>query len=164
MINNESHAENGLTPERAQQLAQLAAVPKTLRRLVGDRTVDDLRQPGQDGGNAVVEVLCHLQDWEEITGERVWRLLHEESPALEGFDDSLWSIEHNYLARNGLDALDAFVLSRSKLVETLERLDTAAWQRTGDLEGQSTITLAWLIEKVAAHDEKHIAELNEALS
>lgn len=164
MINNESHAENGLNPERAQRLAQIVAVPKTLRRLVGDRSADDLRHPGQDGGNAVVEVLCHLLDWEEITGERVWRILHEESPGLEGFDDSLWSIEHDYMARNGVEAMDAFMLSRSKLVETLEGLGDADWQRTAELEGDGTITLEWLIEKVADHDEKHIMELNEALS
>ena len=164
MINNEPQTETGLNPERAQRLAQLAAVPDTLRRLVGDRSADDLRQPGQDGSNAVVEVLCHLVDWEEITGERVWRMLHQESPEFENIDDSLWSIEHNYIARNGREALDAFVLSRGKLIETLTALDDAGWQRTASLGTHGTITLAWLIEKIAAHDDKHIAELNEALS
>ena len=164
MINNESPAENGLNPERAEQLAQLAAVPETLRRLVGDRSAEDLRQPGQDGGSAVVEVLCHLLDWEEITGDRVWRMLHTDTPEFESFDDSLWSIENDYVARNGIEALDAFVLSRSKLVETLAGLDNAAWQRGAILGTHGTITLAWLIEKIAAHDEKHIVELNEALS
>ena len=164
MINNETQTENGLSPERAQRMAQLAAVPDALRRLVGDRSAEDLRQPGQDGSNAVVEVLYHLLDWEEITGERVWRMLHQESPEFESVDDSLWSIEHDYIARNGRDALDAFALSRGKLMETLAALDDAGWQRTASLGTHGTITLAWLIEKIAAHDEKHIAELNEALS
>lgn len=164
MINHESQAENGLNQLRAAQLAQLAAVPDTLRRLVGDRSAEDLRQPGQDGGDAVVEVLSHLVDWEEITGERVWRMVHDDVPELEHFDDSLWSIEHDYGARNGLDALAAFALSRSKLVELLEPLDESGWQRTAELEGRGTITLDWLVMKIAAHDDKHIAELNEALS
>lgn len=163
MIVNDSHIEGGQPAGDADVLATLAAMPDTLRRMIGERSSDDLRQPGQDGGYAAVEVVCRLQDWEEITGERVWRMLHEESPALEGFDDSLWSIEHDYLLRDCLEALEAFAILRVNLVAILAGLEEDSWNRTADLQGQGVVTLRQVIEQRASEDARHIADLDEAL-
>ena len=164
MINQESNANTGQPGSYADLVERLGAVPATLLRLIGDRTADDLRQPGQDGGVGVVEILCDQQDWEEITGERVARMLHEETPELETYDDSLWAIEHNYAARNSDDVIEAFARMRAQLVETLTSLDEVGWQRTAQLEGHGEITIAWLMERVLVHDENHIAEIMEALT
>ena len=163
MIVNDSPIEGGQPAGDADVLATLAAVPDTLRRMVGERSIDDLRQPGQDGGYAAVEVVCRLQDWEEITGERVWRMLHEESPELEDFDDSLWSIEHDYLQRDCLEAMEAFAILRANLVATLTDLDEDSWNRTAELQGHGTITLREVIERRASADAGQIADLDEAL-
>lgn len=163
MTSKESQLENGCDALQ-QRISQLAAVPGTIRRLVGDRTADDLRQPGQDGSNSVVEIICHLQDWEEINGERAWKILNEDNPAIESWDDSLWSIEHDYPSRDALDAIEQFAVQRGVLVEMLGDLEDEAMQRSADMEERGAITLEWLLEKVARHDEKHIAELTEALS
>jgi hypothetical protein len=163
MIVNDSHVEGGQPAGDADVLATLAAMPDTLRRMIGERSSDDLRQPGHDGGLAAVEVVCRLQDWEEITGERIWRMLHEESPELESFDDSLWSIEHDYLLRDGLEALEAFAILRANLVAILTGLDEDAWNRSAELQGHGTITLRELVEKRTIDDAVHIADLNEAL-
>ena len=164
MTSNERAVEIGQCPVLQERIAGLAAVPGTLRRLIGERSSDDLRQPGQDGGNAVVEILCHLLDWEEITGERVWKIVNEENPELEAWDDSLWSIEHDYISRDALDMLDQFEVQRTRLVEVLGGLDEDAMQRTAELEGRGSITLQWVLEKTAKHDDEHITEISEALS
>lgn len=164
MINQESNANTGQPESYADLLERLEAVPATLVRLIGDRTADDLRQPGQDAGVGVVEILCDQQDWEEITGERVARMLHENTPELEAYDDSLWAIEHDYAARNSDDVIEAFTRMRAQLIETLSGLDDAGWQRTAHLENHGVITIAWLMERVLAHDENHIAEIMEALT
>ena len=164
MINQESNANIGQSESRADLLERLEAVPATLRRLIGDRSADDLRQPGQDAGVGVVEILCDQQDWEEITGERVARMLHEDTPELETYDDSLWAIEHDYAARNSDDVIEAFSRMRAQLIETLSSLDEAGWQRTALLENHGEITIARLMKRVLAHDENHIAEIMEALT
>lgn len=164
MISNEQPVENGRMPILQDRIEQLAAVPDTIRRLIGDRTSDELRQPGQDGSDAVVEILCHLLDWEEITDERVWKILNEENPELESWDDSLWSIEHDYISRDALDALDQFAVQRASLVEMLVELDEDALQRSAELESRGPVTLDWILEKTVKHDEKHIIVLTEALS
>jgi hypothetical protein len=164
MIHREPNASVGQPESRAELVERLSSVPATIIRLVSDRTADDLRQPGQDAGVGVVEILCDLQDWEEITGARVARILYEDTPKLESYDDSLWSIEHDYAARNSDDVIEAFIRLRANLVETLSRLDDESWQRTAQLADHGQVTIAWLMEQVVAHDEQHIAEIMEALA
>lgn len=164
MINQESNVNTGHQESRANLIDRLEAVPASILRLIGDRTADDLRQPGQDAGAGVVEILCDQQDWEEITGERVARILHEDNPELEAYDDSLWAIEHDYASRNSDDVIEAFTRLRAQLIETLKSLDDERWLRTARLDGQGEITIAWLMERLLAHDENHIAEIMEALT
>lgn len=164
MIRKEQPVESGEVADLQQLANTLATVPETLRRIVSDRTADDLRQPGHDGSNAGVEIICHLLDWEEINGERIWKILHEDHPQMESWDDSLWSIEHDYLSRDALEYLDQFAVQRANLVEMLGDLENDALQRTAELDERGTVTLEWLLQKAITHDEKHIAELTEALS
>lgn len=164
MINQESNSPTRQPESRASLVERLQATPAVILRLIGDRTADDLRQPGQDAGVGVVEILCDQQDWEEITGERVGRILHEDRPGLESYDNSLWSIEHNYASRNSDDVIEAFSSLRAKLVETLASLDEAQWLRTAHLDNHGEITLEWLVEHLLVHDEKYIAAIMEALT
>lgn len=164
MINQESNANTGQPESRAELVERLEAVPATILRLVGDRSADDLRQPSQDAGVGVVEILCDQQDWEEITGERVVRILHEDTPELEMYDDSLWSIEHDYASRDSDDVIEAFTGLRAQLVELLSGLDEEGWNRTAILGEHGEVTLAWLMERVLSHDENHIAEIMEAMT
>ncbi|MCA9834945.1 MAG: DinB family protein [Thermomicrobiales bacterium] len=145
-------------------VARLRGVPDTLRRLCGERTMEELQQPAQDGGVAVVELLCDLQDWEEITGERITRILREQRPLLESYDDSLWNIEHDYASRDAHAVIEAFAISRERNVEILADLGESAWQREAELENRGPVTLQWLMERTANHDDRHIAEIMEALA
>lgn len=164
MTQSDQSTWTGQPATSAELIERLAAVPSTMRRLIGDRTNDDLRQPGQDGGFAVVEIICDQQDWEEITGERVTRMLREHTPRLEAYDDSLWSLEHDYASRNSDDALAAFAHLRERLVAVLAPLTDEEWQRTAVLGDHGEVTIAWLMGRVLRHDEHHIAEIMEALA
>lgn len=164
MINQESNGNNGQPESLAMLVQELESVPGTILRLIGERTDDDLRQPGQDAGVGVVEILCDQQDWEEITGERVARILHEDTPEIESYDDSLWAIEHDYASRDSREVVEAFSQMRAQLVEVLSALEEADWQRTAILDGHGEVTIAWLMERVLQHDKNHIAEIMEALT
>jgi hypothetical protein len=162
MTHHHTLHERTSEPNRHDLLDRLRAVPEMLRRMLGDRSVDELQQPGSDGGVAIVEILCHLQDWEEITGDRVWRIVHEDAPRLESFDDSLWSIEHDYASRDGHAAISAFAIARAACVDTLSELDDAGWQRMAELEGHGQITLEWLMTRHADHDAASLERIVEA--
>lgn len=164
MINQDSNVNTGQPESHASLVERLQAVPASILRLIGDRTAEDLRQPSQDAGVGVVEILCDKQDWEEITGERLVRMLREDAPELEAYDDSLWAIEHDYASRDSDDVIEAFTRLRGQLVETLSGLEDDDWRRTAVLAGYGEITIAQLMEQVLNHDEDHISEIMEALA
>lgn len=158
-------AGNGDPGERSIEgiLTALANVPVDIARLVDDRSLEELRRPSQDGGWGVVEILSHLQDWEQITHDRVWRMLDEERPALEEYDDSLWAIEHEYSSKDPFEVARRFTALREQMVERLRGLDEAAWRRMADLSGQGEVTLRWLLTSLVDHDAKHIEQAREVL-
>ena len=58
---------NTSIPSRDAIVEALIAFPEEFGRVaVEGRNRDDLFQPGSDGGWGIIEILCHLADWEEI--------------------------------------------------------------------------------------------------
>jgi hypothetical protein len=90
-------------------------------------------------------------------------MLNQDSPVLQSYDDSLWSIEHDYLLRDALEALEAFAILRANLVGMLSGADDDTWNRTAELEDHGPITLRELIDVRTRYDQEHIGELGEAL-
>lgn len=154
------------TDERSPEVIvdALASVIVTLQRLIADRSDNDLRQAARDGGWGAVEILAHLRDWEEITHQRVWRMLEEDHPELEEYDDSLWAIEHEYGSQDGHQVFAHVGGLRRDLVERLRDLDHSEWQRTAVLSMRGEITLIWLLRNLTRHDERHLADVREALA
>lgn len=145
-------------------VAALASVPDELSRLLANRSREDLTQPAQDGGWGIVEILPHFHDWERVIRDRVDRILTEETPELEEHDDSLWAIEHDYSSQDPLDVLAAFREQREALVELLESLDEAAWDRDARLPKHGRITLHWLLNNVCDHDARHMMQVRDVLA
>lgn len=158
VVNNEQQVNYAVLVD------ELSAAPGVFRRVFADRTAESLRAPGRDGGVSVVEIMAHMQDWEEITGDRVASILRQDTPELELFDDSLWNIEHNYADRNAWHVLEAFTTTRAAMVAMLQDIAPESWDRTAHLGHHGTITLGWLIDRVVKHDAKHVQQIVDALS
>lgn len=142
----------------------LAAVPDELGRLLADRSQDELSQPSQDGGWGIVEILPHFVDWEGVIRSRVERIVGEDTPELEEHDDSLWAIEHDYSSQDPQTALAAFRTQRLALVDLLETLDDAAWNRAAILPKHGVITMHWLLNNVCDHDARHVMQVKDVLA
>lgn len=134
-----------------------------LGQLIADRSREELQQAAEDGGWGVVEILSHVHEWEDVTHERVWRILDEEHPELEEYDDSLWAIDHDYGTRDGHEAFAGTRELRRELIERLRAIEPEAWNRTAILAERGDIDLAWLIRNLARHDDRNIARTREAL-
>jgi hypothetical protein len=144
-------------------VAALEAVLVDFARLMEGRSREDLRKPAQDGGWGVVEILPHILDWEEITRDRVWRILEEDRPELEEYDDTLWAIEHEYGSKDPHQVFRRITELRQQLVERLRELDEADWQRTGVLSDRGEVTIQWLMENLVRHDAKHLAQARDVI-
>ena len=73
---------------------------------------------GPDGWNGI-EIVGHLLDYEEIFFERAKRMLAEDKPALEGYDQDALVKDHDYAHQNLQDVFQRFVTLRRETI--LER-------------------------------------------
>jgi hypothetical protein len=142
----------------------LSTLPGELARLVNGKSDEQLARPAQDGGSGMVEILPHLRDWEVILADRVDLVLTEDAPTLEDYDDALWAIEHGYWEQDPRQALAEFSELRAALVERLESLDPAEWNRVGILARQGRVTLHWLLNLFCDHDAKHLVQARDVLA
>ncbi|MEJ7838120.1 MAG: DinB family protein [Thermomicrobiales bacterium] len=138
-------------------------IPEFIRMTTG-RSREALSQPDHDGSWSIVDAMSHLLDWERVNHDRVHRLLREDYPTLPDFDDSLWSVEHDYRDNKPADVLRELQEHRDVLIEELGRLKPAEWDQAGELEGQGEISLRWLMNSVCNHDRKHVAQAQDILA
>jgi hypothetical protein len=151
------------TESRDKLIDALVEYPAKLHELIAGAEDDDLVRAGPEGSWGVVEVLCHLRDWERIYVQRVQRMSEEDDPTFEAVDDSLWPIDRDYHAQNPREVLEDFAEYRAKLVDLLEELSVADWVREGHVPRQGRVTIGWYADHVAAHDLEHLQQIRQAL-
>jgi uncharacterized damage-inducible protein DinB len=145
-------------------LESLSGLIPALTRLIAGKSREALTQPDNDGFWGVVDVISHLLDWERVNHDRIHRMLREDYPSLTDFDDSLWSVEHNYRDNVPEDVLEELREHREAVVEELQGLQPEEWERSGDLEGRGEISLRWLMNTVCNHDNKHLEQARAILA
>ena len=145
-------------------LAALAAMPEDLGRTLSNHSREDLVQPSRDGGWGVIEVLCHLRDWDEIFAERFRATVEQERPFLPTFDDELWPIERDYRGQDPGKTFERFRHLRTDLVAFLTDLPLEAWQRPAEHGAYGEVTLHWMADHVCDHDREHLEQVRDALA
>ncbi len=151
------------TESRDRLVDVLGEYPARLHELVSSADDDALTRAGPEGSWGVVEVLCHLRDWEWIFGRRIARMIEEDDPSFETIDDSLWPIDRDYLSQDPSIVLEEFAELRADLVGILAELRMSEWERTGHLPRRGRVTISWYAEFIANHDREHLQQIRRAL-
>lgn len=132
---------------------------------------------------AAKEVVCHLRDIEELFLLRFRTMLALDEPTflvlgemphdraawglLEGdalpLDPDRWAEERQYLRNDTEEALSAMRRRRQETLVLLGRLTPAQWRRGSVHVTLGRMTFADWVALVAAHDDKHLAQLVRAL-
>jgi DinB superfamily len=148
---------------RAEIVKILRATPVVVRALVA--SVDDarLRRRPAPGEWAIIEVVAHLADTEERALGRVRRMLAEDDPELEPFDQEALAVERHYLDLDLEGELARLEELRRQHLDVLEALDASGWERTGQ-HGQHGLMSVELYEThVAAEEVDHLAQIARLL-
>jgi hypothetical protein len=155
-----------VSPEPAIQehLQTLESLVARFERLIEGRSRESLQQPGEDGRWGVVEVLCHLRDWEVVLRERIDRILEEDRPEFEEVDALMWPLEHDYREQDSIEVFGDLTTHRQALVRHLQDIAPAAWDRTAVLDDGQVITLREIVGMAIAHDEQYLQEAREAIA
>ena len=141
----------------------LRATPVVLRTLVSG--VDDgrLRRRPAPGEWAIIEVVAHLADTEERALGRVRRMLAEEDPELEPFDQEALAEQRHYLGLELAGELARLERLRAEHLALLVGLDGASWERTGRHGEHGEMSLELYETHVAAEEVDHLAQIARLL-
>lgn len=142
-------------------LEQLNRTGQRLVNLVRDVPLPLLRR--KDGDEwAALEVLGHLRDREQVFSERI-ALLTSAAQMLPNWDEQAAAAHGRYLTEDPSTTVAEFLQLRH---DNLERLATVAddvWERVAQHELQGPYSLRTEVERIAAHDEAHLRQIEALL-
>ncbi|HEY2308479.1 MAG TPA: DinB family protein [Streptosporangiaceae bacterium] len=144
-------------------LKTLRATPVVLRALVRDISDRQLRQRPGPGEWAIIEVVGHLADTEERALGRVRRMLAEDNPPLEPFDQAALAQQRRYIDWDLAAELSRLGRLRAQHLAELEALEGAAWTRTGRHGEHGPISIELYEAHVAAEEVDHLAQISRIL-
>jgi hypothetical protein len=149
-----------MTPEERQELiAQYAAgydeVVKSLEGFPGGQ----LTAHPISGKWSACEIVQHLADSEMNSAIRLRRLLAEDRPVIQSYDQEDYATRFKYNERDFAPALEAFRGARATTAQLLSQMSDEDWKREGwHPESGLYSTEQWL-KIYAAHAHNHAAQI-----
>ncbi len=116
---------------------------------------------------SAAEIVHHLADSETTSGLRLRRLLVEDHPLIQGYDQDAYAARLNYNRRDVAPSLDAFRAARATAAQLFEFMGDEDWQREGTHSESGSYSAEDWLKIYAAHAHNHAAQiqrLKEALS
>jgi DinB superfamily len=120
-----------------------------------------------EGKWSAAEIVHHLADSETTSGLRLRRLLVEDHPLIQGYDQDAYAAHLNYNNREIAPALDAFRSARATAAQLFDFMSDEDWLRQGTHSESGAYTAQNWLSIYAAHAHNHAAQirrLREALS
>ena len=115
---------------------------------------------------SAAEIVHHLADSETTSGLRLRRLLVEDNPLIQGYDQDAYAARLNYNNRDMAPALDAFRSARATTAQLLDSMTDDDWRREGTHSESGSYSAEDWLAIYAAHAHNHasqIGRLREAL-
>jgi uncharacterized damage-inducible protein DinB len=160
------HGAKTMFPPKVKQylMEGLTATPIVISKMLQDSNAVDFDRRPDPTRFTLREVLAHLADWEGVWLERMERMSTENNPALQGYDEGQWAIDHDYAHLDPHDQLKKFAVGRVRIVEFLRELSEEGWEKTGLHSEWKVITVGALAALVLGHDGYHTKQIAEWLT
>ncbi len=147
---------------RADLIQRYREGPDVLEQAVAGLTDDELdRRPGP-GEWTAREVVHHCADSETMSAIRLRKLLAEDEPLIQGYDEEEWARRLHYGERPIAPSLAAVRSARESSASLLEALDEAEWARTGTHSESGRYGVGQWLEIYAAHCHDHAEQIRRA--
>ncbi len=151
---------------RRTRSAHIRLMEDTVRTLgfiladVDANTATSLRDPNDgERGWTVVEVVCHLRDFDQIFHRRAEMMLEQDYPALPWYDHEQLAVERAYNHQELDTAYAELIASRLSFVALFRSLTEEQWQRTGVHPERGRFTMHDALFQVGLHDALHLEQI-----
>jgi DinB superfamily len=156
-----------MTPEERNELiATYAAGYQEVMNALDGFPADQLGAHPLPGKWSAREIVHHLGDSESTSAWRLRKLLVEDNPTIQGYDQDQFADRLRYNERDMAPALEAFRYARLTTMQIIEQMSEADWQRAGTHSESGHYTTEDWLRIYAAHAHNHAAQirrLREAL-
>ena len=157
-----------MTPEeRNDFIARYAAGYDEVMDALNGFPADSLGAHPIPGKWSVREIIHHLGDSESTSAWRLRKLLVEDNPLIQGYDQDQFASRLRYNDRDMAPALEAFRYARASTMQLIPLMSEEDWQRAGTHSESGRYTTEDWLKIYAAHAHGHAAQirrLREALS
>lgn len=153
--------------ERQQLIAQYEAGYDEVLRNLADFPSESLTAHPIPGKWSAAEIIHHLADSETTSALRLRRLLAEDHPLIQAYDQDQYAANLHYNERDIAPALQAFRFARETSAQLIHLMTEADWQREGTHSESGSYTTEDWLSIYAAHAHNHAAQigrLREALA
>ena len=112
-----------------------------------------------DGKWSAAEIVHHLADSETTSALRLRRLLVEDHPLIQGYDQDAFAARLNYNNRDIAPALEAFRCARATTAQLFDFMEDNDWRREGTHSESGAYTAEDWLTIYAAHAHNHAAQI-----
>jgi hypothetical protein len=147
--------------ERRRLIQQYRDGPRAVREALegaGQAELDARPAPGKWSAR---EIVHHLADSEMTSAIRLRRLLAEERPQIQGYDQEEFARRLRY-DRPIQASLQAFAAARETTADILDRMTDADWTREGTHSESGRYSAERWLEIYAAHAHNHADQIRRA--
>jgi hypothetical protein len=149
-----------MTPEERKQLIeQYAAGYDEVAASLKDFPEPALTAHPLPGKWSAAEIVHHLADSESTSALRLRRLLAEDNPVIQGYDQDQYAVRLKYNEREMAPALEAFRAARATTAQLLNLMSEDDWTRAGTHTESGRYPIETWLEIYAAHAHNHAAQI-----
>ena len=149
-----------MTPEERNNLiATYAAGYDEVMNALDGFPADSLGAHPIPGKWSAREIVHHLGDSESTSAWRLRKLLVEDNPSIQGYDQDAFASRLRYNERDMAPALEAFRYARQSTMQVIELMSDDDWQRAGTHSESGRYTTEDWLRIYAAHAHDHAAQI-----
>lgn len=143
------------------EIERYAAGIDLLENVAAGLTAEQMRARPVPGKWSMLEVLCHMADFETIIAQRIKLMLCFDSPELPDVDETAYAAGLYYMERDPAQELTVFVATRRQLLPVLKQLSVTQWSRLGRHSALGTVQLFDYFKSAAGHLDHHMKHMND---
>jgi hypothetical protein len=148
---------------RDEQIARYREGPAVVEQVTAGLGDEDLDHVPADGGWSAREVIHHLADSEMTSAIRLRRLLAEDSPVIQGYEEE-YARRLYYDSRPLEPSLAALRATRESTATILDLLSEQDWRRSGTHTESGKYSVEMWLEIYAEHAHDHAGQIERAVA
>ena len=130
---------------------------------VNTKSDAELSKPGPENEWSAAFAIHHLADFQIHFASRFLRIITEENPEIQSYDESLYADKTNYATRNVRTSIQTIDSTRKQLGEILSGLSDKVFDRPVRHAEKGQIKLSELIGYCNNHIKNHLDQVKSTL-